>query len=110
MRVSGRMIVTAFKTDGKPSIQLDQEQAIPVRELDAPAHLRRNTLSWCRSAAFSASSRRFDLNGATNTVRNKHSRAIIAADVMRFGHLIKRTEFSVYTAVESSLPPAQTNL
>jgi hypothetical protein len=51
---------------------------------------------WCspprigcaRSAAFSASSRLFDLNGETNRVRKKHNRAIIAGDVRRFGHVI----------------------
>jgi hypothetical protein len=32
------MIVMALRTDGKPSIQLDQEQAIPICELDATAH------------------------------------------------------------------------
>jgi len=33
------------------------------------------------SCAFSASSRRFDLNGEANRVRKKQSSAIIAADV-----------------------------
>jgi hypothetical protein len=34
-----------------------------------------------------ASSRLFDLNGEANRVRKKHNRAIIAADVRRFGHV-----------------------
>ena len=38
MRVSGRTIVMALRTEWKPSIQHDQEQAIPVRELDATAY------------------------------------------------------------------------
>src|SRR6266550_5201303 len=54
--------------------------------------------TWCspprigcaRSAAFSASSRLFDLNGETNRVRKKHNRAIIAGDVRRFGHVINK--------------------
>jgi hypothetical protein len=43
-----------------------------------------------RSAAFSASSRLFDLNGETNRVRKKHNRAVIAGDVRRFGHVINK--------------------
>jgi hypothetical protein len=35
------MIVTAFEDRRKPTIQLDEEQAIAVRELDATAHLAR---------------------------------------------------------------------
>src|SRR6266404_9413844 len=45
-----------------------------------------------RSAAFSASSRLFDLNGEANRVRKKQSSAIIAADVRRFGHVINKDE------------------
>src|ERR1700730_2503892 len=33
--------------------------------------------------------RLFDLNGEVNRARKKHNRAIIAADVRRFGHVIK---------------------
>ena len=44
-----------------------------------------------------ASSRLFDLNGEANRVRKKHNRAIIAADVRRFCHQIKRTKFSAHT-------------
>jgi hypothetical protein len=39
--------------------------------------IRRNTTTWCRSAAFSASNRLFDWNGETKTIRTKHSSAII---------------------------------
>ena len=38
-----------------------------------------------RSAAFSASSRLFDLNGETNRARQRQNRAIIAAEGRRFG-------------------------
>ena len=34
--------------------------------------------------------RLFDLNGEVNGVRKKHNRAIIAADVRRFGHVINK--------------------
>jgi hypothetical protein len=65
----------------KPSIQHDQEQAIPIRELHATAHPPLQHDHLCRSAAFSASSRLFDLNGEANRVRTKQTNAIIAADV-----------------------------
>ena len=39
--------------------------------------IRRNITTWCRSAAFSASSWLVDLNGETKTLRTKHSSAII---------------------------------
>src|SRR5262249_16422852 len=61
----------------KPSIQLDKEQAIAVRKRTHRSTIRRNTTTWCRSAAFSASSRLFDLNGEIKTLRTKHSSAII---------------------------------
>src|SRR6266702_8896062 len=89
-RVSGRMIVTALRTEGNQRYSGTKNKRSPFVSWTRPRTLRRNTLNWCRSAAFSASSRRFDLNGETNTVRNKHNRAIIAADVRRFGHVIKK--------------------
>jgi hypothetical protein len=67
------------------------KQAIAVRELDAAAHFtpqHDQLMSECRvlclKSAFSASSRRFDLNGEVNRVRKKHNRAIIAAGCCRF--------------------------
>jgi hypothetical protein len=63
-----------------------------------------NTISRCWSAAFSASSRHFDLNGEAIRVRKKHNRAFIAADFRRLRHIINKMEFSVYT--DHSFPPA----
>src|SRR6516225_206235 len=37
--VSGRMIVMTFEDRRKPTIELDQEQAIAVRKMEATAHL-----------------------------------------------------------------------
>src|SRR3979411_1692548 len=42
------------------------------------------------SAAFSASSRLFDLNGEANRARKRQNRATIAADVRRFAHVINK--------------------
>src|SRR5437773_1659256 len=60
----------------KPSIQQDQEQAIPICELDATPHpaLQHNQLMTERP--FSASSRLFDLNGETVRVRKRQKSAI----------------------------------
>jgi hypothetical protein len=50
------------------------------------------------SAAFSASSRLFDLNGETDRVRRRKKSAIIAVDVRRFGHAINTDEvFGAHT-------------
>ena len=59
----------------KPSIQLDKEPAIAVREPDPT--LRLTPQNDQLMPAFSASSRLFDLNGATTKARNKHSSPII---------------------------------
>ena len=63
----------------KPSIQLDQEQAISVRELDTTAHppLQHNQLMTERRVL-----------GLKSAPRLRQNRAIIAADVRRFGHVI----------------------
>jgi hypothetical protein len=58
----------------KPAIQPDEEPTILVRE---PRRLRRKTINWCRSAAFSASIRIFDLNSEARTARMKHGSSII---------------------------------
>jgi hypothetical protein len=42
----------------------------------------------CRSEAFSASSRLFDLNGEASRARKRQNRVIINADVRRFAHVI----------------------
>ena len=42
-------------------------------------------------------------NSEANRVRKKHNRAIIAADVRRFCHQIKRTKFSAHTHTHTHL-------
>jgi hypothetical protein len=62
-------------------IQLDEEQTIAVGKLTRPRTLRWSTLSCCRSAAFSASSRPIDLiglNGEANILKSRHSSATMA--------------------------------
>src|SRR4029453_7705964 len=87
-RVSGRMIVMALRTDGNHRYSWTRNKRSPFVSWTRPRTLRRSTISWCRSAAFSASSRLFDLNGETDRVRKSQKSAIIAVDVRRFGHAI----------------------
>ena len=73
----------------KPSIQLNQEQTIAVRELDATAHPG----AAAQSVDDGAPSRLFDLKREeTNRAKKKQSSAIIAVDVRRFGHVINKDE------------------
>jgi hypothetical protein len=84
--------------DGRtPTIKLDEEQAINVRELDATAHLAPQYNSCCLSAAFSASSRLLDLKGEATRFKKRNISATIVAEVKRFCLQIKRTRFSVHT-------------
>ena len=53
----------------KQSIELDEDPPIEVGQTNLPRHLRRNTSSWCRRTAFSASSRAFDLHGEIKMAR-----------------------------------------
>src|SRR5437016_6262547 len=76
----------------KPSIQQDQEQAIPICELDATPHpaLQHNQLMTERRVLGLKSALR--LNGETDKVRKRKKSAIIAVDVRRFGHAINTDE------------------
>jgi hypothetical protein len=49
-----------------------------VREPDSTMQLGLKTFNWCRSTAFSASSRNFDSNGEAKTARKKQSSPIIS--------------------------------
>ena len=61
----------------EPSIQLDKKPAIVVRQPDPALNLTPQNDQLMSEAAFSASSRLFDLNGAAKTASTKHSSAII---------------------------------
>jgi hypothetical protein len=83
----------------KPAIQLNEGKRSLFVKWTRPRPRRCRTISCCRSRAFSASSRLFDLNGEANSVNKKHSSATIVADVKRFCHWIKRTKFSAHTSM-----------
>jgi hypothetical protein len=83
----------------KPAIQLNEGKRSLFVKWTRPRPRRCRTISCCRSRAFSASSRLFDLNGEANSVNKKHSSATIVADVKRFCHWIKRTKFSAHTVM-----------
>jgi hypothetical protein len=58
---------------------LDKKPAIFVCEPDPALHLTPQNDQLMSSAAFSASSRLFDLNGAAKTASTKHSSAIMVS-------------------------------
>src|SRR6059036_2038612 len=76
----------------KPSIQQDQEQAIPICELDATPHpaLQHNQLMTERRVLGLKSALRFEWRDGQ--VRKRKKSAIIAVDVRRFGHAINTDE------------------
>ena len=65
-RVSGRTIVMALRIAGNHRYSRMKNERSPSVSRTRPRTFRRNMMSCCRSAAFSASSRLFDLNGKTN--------------------------------------------
>jgi hypothetical protein len=79
----------------KPSIQLDQEQAIPICELSATAHppLQHDQLMTERSALCLKSA----LRREGRDEQGQEETEIIAADVRRFGHVINKNGVLVHT-------------
>ena len=72
----------------KPPIQLDEEQAITIREPDTSAHLPPQYDELMPQRRVLCLSRLFDLNGDTNRASQRQNSAIIVADVRRFAHVI----------------------
>jgi hypothetical protein len=62
----------------KPPVQLDEEQAIGIRKLNATSYLTPQLGHLMPEPAFSAASRLFDLNGEAGKVSKKHSSASMA--------------------------------
>src|SRR5437588_6969611 len=85
----------------KPSIQQDQEQAIPICELDATPHpaLQHNQLMTERRVLGLKSALRLERRDGEGQKEQKS--AIIAVDVRRFGHAIIRMRLSVHTGISS---------
>ena len=75
--VSGRMTVMTFSTAGNHRYSWVKNMRSPVVSRTRLCTIRRNIITWRRSAAFSASSRLFDLNGDIKTLKTKYSSAII---------------------------------
>ena len=71
----------------KPPIQLDEEQAITIREPDTSAHLPPQYDELMPQRRVLCLSRLFDLNGDTNRASQRQNSAIIVADVRRFVHV-----------------------
>ncbi len=75
--VSGRMIVRTDRIDGNQRYSWIKNQRSWFVSRMRPRSLRRKTINCCRSTAFSASSRNFDLNGEARTATTKQSSPII---------------------------------
>jgi hypothetical protein len=74
--------VRTGRVDGNHRYSWTKNQRSLLMTRFRPGTLRRKTINWCRSAAFSASSRLFDLNGEANTAKTKQSSAnIVCTDV-----------------------------
>src|SRR3954470_19715169 len=91
----------------KTAIQLEEEQTfVDWTRPRTPAARSADD----RSAAFSASSRLFDLNGEANSLKMKHSSATIMVDVKRFAHQINTDEVfgthkeSIYGSLSHMIP------
>jgi hypothetical protein len=84
----------------------DLEQAIKppiaICEFEATSHLAPQHSQLMPDAAFSASSRFFDLNGEVNSASKKHNSATIVVDDRQFYCQSTRMEFSVHTAATAS--------
>ena len=90
----------------KPTIQLDEEQAIAVRKVDATAHLslQHNQLTSKRGVL--CLKWLFDLNGKIRPGRSLAAQTS-GADVRRFGQL-KRMRFLAHTGSTSSFKALRT--
>ena len=66
-----------FRTDGNHRYSWIKNKRSLFVSRTRLCTIRRNITTWCQSAAFSASSRLFDLNGEAKMARAKHSSAII---------------------------------
>jgi hypothetical protein len=91
--LSGQM-TEAFPWDTAPRyLLLDRDKSYgPAFRHRVRASLRCNTITFCRSAAFSAASCLFDLKGKPSKFSTNRRNAIIAADVRRFCDQINRPE------------------
>jgi hypothetical protein len=83
------MIVTALRTDGNQRYSCTKNSRSLFVKGDTTAHLALQQNQLMCSAAFSASSRLFDLKIEASRFRKKNISAAIVADVKRFCYAIK---------------------
>ena len=75
--VSGRTITIALRIDGHHRYRRMKNSRSQLVNSIRPRTLRCSTTTWCQSAAFSNSSRVFDLNGAVKTDQMRQTNAIM---------------------------------
>src|SRR5205807_2604028 len=86
------MIVITLRTDGNQRYSWMKNRRSLFANRTRPRTWRCSTISWCLSAAFSASSRLLGLKSAAARFRRRIISAAIATDVKRFCHQIKTDE------------------
>jgi hypothetical protein len=72
------MIVRTFRIDENQRYNWIKNKRSWFVSRTRPCSLHLKRFNWCRSTAFSASSRNFDLNGEAKTARRKQSSPIIS--------------------------------
>jgi hypothetical protein len=93
------MILIALRTDGNHRYSWMKNRRSLLVNRTRPRTFRCSTVSSCRSAAFSASSRLLDLKSEAIRFNNRNISAAIVADVRRFCYEIIWTRFLVRTGV-----------
>ena len=83
------MNATALTADGNSRNNQTKKRWSLFWSLMRPGSFRRSTITWCRSAVFSAASRAFDVHGAAITARSRRNNAIITVDASRILQRVK---------------------
>jgi len=83
------MSATALTADGNSRNNQTKKRRSLFWTLMRPGNFRRSTITWCRSAVFSAASRAFDVHVVAITANNMRISAIIAADASRILQRVK---------------------
>ena len=84
---AGRLCSRTFRIDGNQRYSWIKNRRSWFVGRTRPCSLRLKTFNWCRSTAFSASSRNFDLNGKARTPEGKRA-ARSFRQLKRFHHVI----------------------
>jgi hypothetical protein len=97
--------------DGNSRINQTKKRRSLFWSLMRLGSFRRSTITWCRSAVFSAASRALDVHDAAITANNRRINAIIAADASRILQRVKLDDlFGTHTSLYDCLVLPSQNL